>query len=191
MARHFLSPSSITMYLRCPRKYFLRYIRKLTPKSSIHLVRGKAVHEAIAKLTGEFSVRKSDLPSMQLLLKEYFDEAWAQYNQEMNGLHLSKEEVKTYYEESLVMLSSWLEQHTKFVNSGVSCTDREMKLFSQTHNVMGIIDAIYQKNGKVSIIDYKTGKSDEITEDIKIQMAIYALLYRENRGVLPDMISIA
>ena len=40
MARKYHSPSSINTYLRCPRKYFYRYIRKLKDKPSIHLIRG-------------------------------------------------------------------------------------------------------------------------------------------------------
>jgi len=45
----FLSPTSINTYLRCPRKYYLKYIKGLKEKPSIHLIRGKAVHDAIAK----------------------------------------------------------------------------------------------------------------------------------------------
>jgi CRISPR/Cas system-associated exonuclease Cas4 (RecB family) len=55
---------------------------------------------------------------------------------------------------------------------------------------MGIIDAIYNRNGKASLTDYKTSKKDELTQDIKVQMAIYALLYKENYGMLPDTIAI-
>ena len=68
--------------------------------------------------------------------------------------------------------------------------ETEVRLFSQRYRVMGIIDAIYKQNGKASLTDYKTSKKDELTQDIKVQMAIYALLYKENYGMLPDTIAI-
>jgi len=191
LAHHFLSPSSITMYLRCPRKYYLRYIGKRTPKSSIHLVRGKAVHKAIADFTAESSEIRSDFPAMLVRLRDHYDRVWSEHGRELEGLRLSKEDEKKYYDESVDMLHKWLQRHMQFQNLGVRCSGTELKLFSRTHKVMGIIDAIYQKNGKVSLVDYKTANRDDITEDIKTQMAIYALLYKENKGELPDMISIA
>jgi CRISPR/Cas system-associated exonuclease Cas4 (RecB family) len=49
MPKKYQSPTSINTYLRCPRKYYLRYIKGLKSKPSIHLIRGKAVHETIAQ----------------------------------------------------------------------------------------------------------------------------------------------
>ena len=61
MSKRFHSPTSINTYLRCPRKYYLRYIKGLKSKPSIHLVRGKAVHDAIAQFT-EMSFDKNADP---------------------------------------------------------------------------------------------------------------------------------
>ena len=49
MERKILSPTSINTYLRCPRKYYLKYIKGLKEKPSIYLIRGKAVHDTIVK----------------------------------------------------------------------------------------------------------------------------------------------
>ena len=54
----------------------------------------------------------------------------------------------------------------------------------------GIIDAIFKDNGRILLLYYKTGKKNEITQDIKVQMAIYALLYREKFGRMPDIVAI-
>jgi len=105
-------------------------------------------------------------------------------------LGLSKQEVKDFYDESIKMLTRWLIKYTKAVAKGVKKPETEVKIFSGKYGVMGIIDAIYTVNGKVYIIDYKTGKKDTITQDIKVQMSIYALLYQDKFGERPYMVSI-
>jgi CRISPR/Cas system-associated exonuclease Cas4 (RecB family) len=55
---------------------------------------------------------------------------------------------------------------------------------------MGIVDAIFVNNGDTLLVDYKTSKKNEITQDIKVQLAIYALLYRENYRRMPDIVAI-
>lgn len=45
--RRVLSPTAINTYLSCPRKYYLRYIKKRRTKPSIHLIRGSLVHKTI------------------------------------------------------------------------------------------------------------------------------------------------
>jgi CRISPR/Cas system-associated exonuclease Cas4 (RecB family) len=86
------------------------------------------------------------------------------------------------------MLQGWLKRNLEALQSGEPKPKSEVKLFSHTHKVMGIIDAIHSRNGKVSLTDYKTGKMDTLTQDVKVQMAIYALLYQENFGTLPDVV---
>ena len=88
------------------------------------------------------------------------------------------------------MLSGWLERYARQGRRLFEKTSAEVKLFSKTYYVMGIIDAIENHNGMVMITDYKTSKKDDITPDIKIQMAIYALLYLEKFRVLPDVVAI-
>ena len=63
----------------------------------------------------------------------------------------------------------------------------EKSLFSSQHMVMGRIDAIYNKRAPPLLIDYKTSKSKELTEDYKRQLGIYALLYKEKYQILPEL----
>ena len=55
---------------------------------------------------------------------------------------------------------------------------------------MGIIDAVFKDNGRILLLDYKTSKKNEITADIKVQLAVYALLYKEKFGRMPDIVAI-
>jgi CRISPR/Cas system-associated exonuclease Cas4 (RecB family) len=179
------SPTSINMYLRCPRKYYLRYIKGLKQKNSIHLIRGKAVHDAIARFKQLDSKIRGPPEIMEDKLIGIFKEAWDQQAEEIQKLGLRGGMVQDFYLESIDMLTGWLK---RLDPKGAPPPETEVKLFSKTHGVMGIIDAISRKDGEVSLIDYKTGKCDEITHDLRVQMAIYALLYRENYGQLPDKV---
>jgi RecB family exonuclease len=184
----FLSPTSINTYLRCPRKYFLKYIKGLKEKPSIHLIRGKAVHDAIAKFHKTEIQDPKDFERTKLDLLALFNHSWIAQETEIEGLGLPERTLNEYYHESAEMLFGWLKRNLEALRNGEPKPKSEVKLFSQTHGVMGIIDAIHSRNGKVSLTDYKTGKMDTLSQDIKVQMAIYALLYQENFGRLPDVI---
>jgi CRISPR/Cas system-associated exonuclease Cas4 (RecB family) len=190
MTERFLSPTSMNTYLRCPRKYYLKYIKGLKEKPSIHLIRGKAVHDSIARFHQTWRGKLDTFEEMKVELLSFFNHLWVGQKEDLWKLNLPEEAVNEYYHESAEMLIAWLKRHIKAISDGQAKPDTEVKLFSQIHRVMGIIDAIFKQNGKVSIIDYKTGKKDDLTQDIKIQMAVYALLYKENYGILPDTIAI-
>lgn len=190
MGRKYLSPSAINTYLRCPRKYYLKYIKRLAEKPSIYLVRGKAVHEAIARFCGLDIEDFSDFESMKAALLGFFDNAWRAQQAQIGRLKLPEETLTEFYRESAVMLLGWLQRYRSEASNGSTRPKVEVKLFSEKHRVMGIIDAIKQKNGRVTLVDYKTSKSDEITPDIRVQMGIYALLHADKFGRAPDMVAL-
>jgi len=107
---------------------------------------------------------------------------------QIRDLGLPEGTLNDYYNESTEMLLGWLKRNLPSLQNRNLRPQAEVKLFSQSHRVMGVIDAIHSLDGKVSLTDYKTGKIDTLSQDIKVQMSIYALLYRENFGVLPDQI---
>jgi len=190
MSVKFLSPTSINTYLRCPRKYYLKYIKGLKEKPSIHLIRGKAVHDSLAQFHQTFREKLDTFEEMKVELLSFFNHAWLEQEEEIQNLRLTETELDEYYYESADMLTGWLKRHLKAVKNAQTKPETEVRLFSQRYRVMGIIDAIHNQNGKAILTDYKTSKKDELTQDIKVQMAIYALLYKENYGMLPDTIAI-
>lgn len=67
----------------------------------------------------------------------------------------------------------------------------EYKLYSDTFRIAGTTDLIGLWNGRMSIIDHKTGRSEKYAEDIKsyfIQETCYALMLRERRGITCEQI---
>ena len=190
MGKKYHSPSSINTYLRCPRKYYLKYIERLQQKPSIYLVRGKAVHEAIARFSSLAINDLDDFESMKVALLGFLDAAWQKQREDIEKLSLPDEDLNQFYRESVVMLLGWLHRFRRESANGFRRPDTEVKLFSNRYRVMGIIDAIKKGNGQVTLVDYKTSKKDEITPDIKVQMGVYALLHQENFGVRPDVVAI-
>jgi len=118
---------------------------------------------------------------------ELFDKNWHKQNGEIQKLGLDDKTIDEFYSESQEMLTGWLK---RYLENRYSRPKTEIKLFSKTHKAMGIIDAVFTENGHILLLDYKTGKKNEITQDIKVQMAIYALLYREKFGRMPDIVAI-
>jgi len=126
-------------------------------------------------------------PEMQRRLLELFDRNWNKQKNEIQQLGLDDKTIDDFYSESQEMLLGWLKRYSK---EGYRSPKTEIKLFSKNHKVMGIIDAVFTDNGRILLLDYKTGKKNEITADIKVQLAIYALLYREKYGRMPDIVAI-
>jgi len=66
----------------------------------------------------------------------------------------------------------------------------DTKVRSERLGVRGVIDAIHNLGGRTLIIDYKTSKKSELDLDCLIQLGIYALLYQETYGKVPDEVGI-
>jgi putative RecB family exonuclease len=186
--RRTLSPTAINTYLQCPRKFYLRYIKKLPTRPSIHLIRGKIVHRTIH----DFHTRNPEMSPQTPLhavrseLLELFRERWHEAQESLNSLGLTGEEIQFYRDDSERMLmnfSHW------FVKHGMPTPDlSEAKIVSQNLSLMGIVDAVHQWPEKVILVDYKTSKNPVITSDMERQAALYALLYQDKYKVVPEAV---
>ena len=54
----------------------------------------------------------------------------------------------------------------------------------------GFIDAIHHFEDGVHIFDYKTSSRDHLSPEYRLQLAIYALLYKVEHGTLPKRVGI-
>ncbi len=206
MAKRLQSPSSINTFKQCQRKYFYQYIAKLPTGDSIHLVRGNIVHSALedfydidASTLNRQNYKIKCTQAIQKLLLHH----WGQYNDRLGKLDMSPDQLKFYFEESMVMTLNWhnhilrrldskLKEHPKksfeeVFNAIAPIREEEYK--SKTHHVRGFIDAIRMlPNGEVHIVDYKTNSRSEIKESIRRQLSIYAMMYEEKHGKLPEKV---
>lgn len=193
------SPSSINTYKQCPRKYYYKYNLSLPTKTNVHQLRGKIAH---AVLEDFFDIEPSTLTfeNVELALKKRIQELFIahwQLNQEgMASFKLAEDQLKFYFSETIVMLFNWLNQFLQKLKEqqAPSCQEafklltplREEEYLSTPLSVHGFIDAIEYTDGKACIMDYKTSTELEITEEQRLQLAIYSLLYREKHGETPQ-----
>ena len=206
MAKRLESPSSINTFKQCKRKYYYQYVEKLPTGSSIHLVRGNIAHSVLedfydidlSEINEENYANKFRVVVQRLLLHH-----WNKEKARLDELKLSKDQEKFYFEETMLMIMNWtnqyLEEITKEIkNKNISLQEafnlltpvREQEYRSEDYSVRGFIDAIQYVEDQVYIIDYKTNARFDIKDSIKLQLAIYSLLYFEKHGKTPAKLGI-
>jgi RecB family exonuclease len=206
MAKRVQSPSSINTFKQCMRKYFYQYIEKIPTASNIHQVRGNIAHSTLEDF---FDVDVSDFSDdnfeqkFQMITQKLLVHQWGKYKEKLDGLDLKKDKMAFYFEETMLMLMNWTRQFVAEITQvknekNCSLIDafqiltpiREQEFRSEKHQVRGFIDAIKHVEEEVHIIDYKTNARFEFKQSIKLQLAIYCLLYEEIHGKLPDKVGI-
>lgn len=203
MAKRIESPSSINTFKQCPRKYYYQYIEKLPILSNIHQIRGNIAHSTlenfydldISLFNRETNYQIKFKEVIQKLLLHY----WNVYRPKLDGLKLSKDQERFYFEETMLMIMNWTDHFLENIDALMKEKNipleeafqlqtplREQKFVSDHYSIQGFIDAIHCIEEEVQIIDYKTNSMFEMKDSIKLQLAIYALLYFEKYGKMPS-----
>ncbi|HKC04331.1 MAG TPA: PD-(D/E)XK nuclease family protein [Patescibacteria group bacterium] len=177
-----VSHSSISDFLKCPRAYYLRNIYK-DPKSGHKvtvvtppLALGAAVHEVIESL--------ATLPveeRFKISLVKKLDPVWLKYSGKKGGFANYTEELG-FRERAIKMLINLQEDPGPIMEKAVKIKTGSLNLpnyyISEKDNIIlcGKIDWLKyeEKDDSVHIIDFKTGKREE-SED-SLQLPIYLLL---------------
>lgn len=206
MSKMIQSPSSINTFNQCPRKYYYIYIEGLKIKDNIHTLKGSIIHKVLQNFydldlkSFDDSDWKNNLKSY---LKELFRKVWKEYNAKIHALKISKEELLNVYMDAYRLTMSWLDYfstriQTEMLSLQLDFKDtfsrmipkREVFLRSEDIGVQGFIDAIESKNNSIRLIDYKTSQGKDMTAEFRLQLGIYALLYKSKHSVLPQKAAI-
>ena len=121
-------------------------------------------------------------------LFDIFKKEWKQAEHRLNLLGLTKEEIEFYHDDSRLMLANFSDWFYK--KNLPSPESSEAKIVSEKLRLIGIIDAFHVRGDNVILVDYKTCKRAKITDDIKRQAALYALLYQDKYKKVPDAVCI-
>lgn len=198
MKKRVQSPSSILTYKQCPRKYYYNYIVGLPTSPSIHLVRGKVAHEVLENFF-DINTDEITMKNYELKLKETVQnnllQSWQKYQKEFEKLNLTQDQLKFYFEETMMMLFNWLNLFISKIKSFDSLSFkeifekltplREQHYISEELAVQGYIDSIEKHQDEIHIMDYKTSSHFDLNDDYKLQLGIYALLYKKKHNQLP------
>lgn len=197
------SPSSINTFKQCNRKYYYQYIEKLPVYTNIHLLRGRIVHSALEEffsLNSEIFGEYNYPSQVRYLMLSLFEKHWGESYKEIKDLGLEENRIQYYYEESKTMIELWANRFLKkleleSIGIGVNAAFQKLtprteeEYFSEDYGVKGYIDAIYEGD-EIRLMDYKTSNKEFLSEEYKLQLGIYALLYNERHGVVPDKVGI-
>jgi len=207
VAKRVESPSSINTFKQCKRKYYYQYIEKLPTIPNVHQVRGNIAHAClenffdldVTEFTDE-NYEQKFREAIQRLLLHY----WRSAKPELDLVKLSNDQEKFYFEETMLMLMNWTNQFIEKIGEtmreeNVSVQEafvehtpiREQEYKSDIYSVHGFIDAIHQIKDEVHLIDYKTNSQLDFKDSIKLQLAIYSLLYFEKHGQKPHKVGIS
>ena len=172
----FVSYTSLSDFLKCPRSYFLKNIYR-NPETnnriqiaSPYLSLGSTVHDAIKwhiEMEGQ-------LTSEQLEAK--FRNLWLKYTGKRGGFS-SKEEEATFGKRGLLMLENFF-KNAKNLEKKHHNIDFPKYPLLENVILIGNFDFIGEKeDGTLHVVDFKTGISDEKDP---IQLYIYAILAESN-----------
>ncbi|MBS3116232.1 PD-(D/E)XK nuclease family protein [Candidatus Woesearchaeota archaeon] len=206
MTKRIESPSSINTFKQCKRKYYYQYIEKLPTISNIHQVRGNIAHATLEDFfdidISSFSQDNYDF-KLKAAAQKLFFQKWQAQGPQLKLLQLHKDQERFYFEETMLMIMNWTNHLIEDLNKIISQKKvsiqeafqeltpiREQEYKSETYSVHGFIDAIQHLEGGVHIIDYKTNANFEVKDSIKLQLAIYSLLYFEKHKERPSKVGI-
>ncbi|OGD92626.1 hypothetical protein A2697_00495 [Candidatus Curtissbacteria bacterium RIFCSPHIGHO2_01_FULL_41_44] len=181
-----LTQGSIDDYLTCAYKYRYVHVLKVPILRHHAIVYGSALHSAVAAFLRS---RKNGKPLTLPQLLEVFENAW-----DSEGFLTIEHEEKRKNQGKLA-LESFYKREAKSKDAP-SLIEARFKFSLKGISITGRYDRIDVKTGsKVSIIDYKSSENiDQERANAQAkestQLAIYALSYFKNYGILPEKIAL-
>lgn len=186
-ASEWMSATKINAYsgtFGCPRAFFYRYIAKLDQKPTINFPIGNVPHrtlESCFKL--KLHTQTDTYSDFRKALLNLHDEIWQQHLPEIQKFNQSQSEIQTLLEASRRMIINWLHTYLR-EDPQDPIPWVEQTVWARKLKLMCRIDRA--KRGKspgvFHIIDYKTGKSNKLYPDTKLQLVINWICYREETG---------
>ncbi len=163
------------LYRECPLKYKFRYIDKIPEKPKYFFTFGTILHSVM-----EFLYSTPQFPPIDDALK-FFKQKWAEQTWQEKG-YASAEKEQEGFLEGQEIIKKYYQKH--FADN-LHPLSTEMKVYADIDGltVMGIVDRIdYLGDGKIAILDYKTGKTLKREPD---QLMFYQKLLENSPKLLP------
>jgi RecB family exonuclease len=191
------SPSSINVYNQCPRLYYYEYIDKRPSFPHVDLIKGSIVHEALKTFFDEapFPTDSNPVQWVETRLRKSFIKVWDSKAVQFQKLQLDENNEKVHYRECMEMLENWSRYFiVKLQKTGEPLYDAfnrviptvEKEVTYADYGIIGYIDSIEHTDGETWIIDYKTSSKFEITREHRLQLAVYALMFKKNFDITPN-----
>jgi DNA helicase-2/ATP-dependent DNA helicase PcrA len=180
-----LSHSRIDDYETCPLKY--RYVHVLRVPLLAHhtVVYGHAIHEAVRRM---FETRLVGRPFSEDDLVAAFRASWVSEGflsreHEERRLRAGEEVLRSFFREESA--APW----------SPTAVEQEFAFDVERNRIQGRYDLVLEREGRVTILDFKTGevrdpRAAQKRADESLQLDIYALAHLRTRGRLPDRVEL-
>jgi DNA helicase II / ATP-dependent DNA helicase PcrA len=163
----YLSFSQIQTFKRCPLQYKYSYIVKIPVPYSAPASFGTSVHQA---LTDFYKLKKKGKEVNEKILLKTLKNSWRKEG------YISKKQEKQMFAKASTMLTSFYKKGFKKTDEPIALEQSFVTKVSANLKIGGRFDRVDKFDGKLEIIDYKTGKVKEQKEvDKDEQMSLYAL----------------
>lgn len=187
MARNLsFSYSKMGMYKECPQKYKFRYVHMIPEQPKYYFAFGSALHEVMEYI---YNPNQPAFPTLEQALS-FFENHWNKTSFEQKGYASVEKELAGFAEGRRIIE----EYYAKHAASFVHPLSVEMKstLDMDGLSLISILDRIdYLGDGKIKILDYKTGKTVQREPDqlymyqkvVENSPAVKALVQKVDPGV--------
>jgi DNA helicase-2/ATP-dependent DNA helicase PcrA len=180
-----LSYRQLDDYRTCPLKY--KYVHRLRVPLMAHhrVVYGSAVHKAVQEM---FRARMEGRPFSEEDLVASFRAAWV--SEGFLSRH-HEEQRRRSGEESLRRFHR-ADAEAPLLPTAV---EREFAFYVERTRVQGRYDLLVERDGQVTILDFKTGDVDDLKAARQraresLQLDVYALAHLETTGRLPEWVEL-
>lgn len=188
--RRYSVVGDVLAFRRCMRQYGYRKVYNFEAAGATQLFAGLVVHRTLdwahRHYQGDVEGVTGGRPPADEELREYFDEA-VEALREQRILPMSPQAIDAIYE------------HIRRFNATVGPelyprvkdTECTLRYDAPDYVLTGIADVIVdEEDGATEICDYKASarpdEGDDLLADFREQLEVYATLYREKEGELPD-----
>jgi DNA helicase-2/ATP-dependent DNA helicase PcrA len=183
------SVSQVNTFKRCPLRYKLSSLYKVSGESSPSLSFGNSIHKAMEiffKQGMDMRVANPELVNFSLpkeTLIDIYEKNWIEEG------YKTEEQMRKYFEDGRAMLGSFYDGHQgEFVVP--MYLEKKILYKLGEYQFQIVIDRVDKlADGSVAILDYKTGKPPELNKngslklDNKRQLLLYAFVWENITGI--------
>ncbi len=180
-----LSHYQIDDYLTCPLRYKYVHILRVPLLPHHSIVYGRALHSAV-QVYFQRKIQGRTLSLNELL--EIFDRSWVSEG------FLSREHEDQRLEAGRQALRRFYQGQER---SGIvpAAVEEEFSFMLDRNRIAGRFDRIDQRDGGVTIVDFKSSQiKDQKAADKRVreslQLSLYALAYQQTKGVTPATVEL-
>ena len=116
-----ISPSSLNSFFGCPRRWFQEYVKALTTKTTIHLIRGNIVHKTLEDVfkTRFYPSGESFRPAIMKKAIGIFEHYWKVDFKDFEFDKEDTEQETRFYDESKFMVERFANKFCNNIQDGI------------------------------------------------------------------------